>query len=346
MINGCVRAGVDVSVLLDSEGSPDVAELASGARVDLIALSGPGAVSRLAGYITQLRPTAILSNRDQVSALVIAAVADSKSRPRIVVRVGSHIPTKLRVKNAFSRWRRRRRLIATYRAADLLVGVSDGACAGLRDLLGEEAPPIRRIYSPIDLSRITGLASEEPTHPWFRDRHGTLLVSVGRLSRVKDQPTMLRAFALLPGDHRLVIFGEGKQRRELENIAKRLGVAGRVDLPGHSPNPFAHVARADLFVLSSRFEGFGNALLEALIVGTPAVSTDCPTGPREILGGGRYGRLVPIGRPDALAEAIRTALDDPPPSGLLKEAVARMELDQAIPRYLDALGLLPRASSA
>ena len=150
---------------------------------------------------------------------------------------------------------------------------------------------------------------------------------------------MLRAFALLPSDCRLVIFGEGKQRRALEGLAQRVGVAARVDLPGHSPNPFAHVARADLFVLSSRFEGFGNALLEALIVGTPTVSTDCPTGPREILGGGRYGQLVPVGDPDAMAKAILDTLQSPPPAALLNEAVARLELDQAIPRYLDALGL-------
>jgi glycosyltransferase involved in cell wall biosynthesis len=166
------------------------------------------------------------------------------------------------------------------------------------------------------------------------------LISVGRLSRVKDHACLLRAFALLPGKgDRLLILGEGKQRRELEALAKQLGVADRVDFPGHASNPFAHVARADLFVLSSRFEGFGNALLEALIVGTPAVSTDCPSGPREILGGGRYGRLVPVGDPAMLAEAMLATIRDPPTPELLEEAVARLELDRAVPQYLAALGL-------
>jgi len=339
LINGCARAGVAVQVLLEAGESPDLAELAPDARVDRLDLSGEGAVSHLMSCLAQVRPEVVLSTRDQRSTQVIAAVEGLRPRPRVVIRVGTHIPAKLRAKNVFSRWRRRRRLVAAYRAADLLVGVSDGACAGLRELLGDDGPPIRRIYSPVDIQRITALAAEAPTHPWFTDRTGPLLVSVGRLSRIKDQTTMLRAFALLPSDCRLVIFGEGKQRAALEGLAQRLGVAARVDLPGHSPNPFTHVARADLFVLSSRFEGFGNALLEALIVGTAAVSTDCPTGPGEILGGGRYGQLVPIGDPDAMAKAILSTLSSPPPAALLNEAVARLELDQAIPRYLDALGL-------
>jgi glycosyltransferase involved in cell wall biosynthesis len=339
LINGCVRAGVPVQVLLEPGESPDVAELEPATRVDRLALGGKKAVSHLMSYLAQVRPEVVLSNRDQTSAQVIAAIAGLSPRPRTVIRVGTHVPAKLRAKNLFSRWRRRRRLVAAYRAADLLIGVSDGACAGLRELLGDHGPPMRRIYSPVDTRRIAALAAEEPTHPWFRDRTGPLLVSVGRLSRIKDQTTLLRAFALLPPDCRLVIFGEGKQRGTLERLAHRLGVAARVALPGHSPNPFAHVARADLFVLSSRFEGFGNALLEALIVGTPAVSTDCPTGPREILGGGRYGGLVPIGDPDAMAKAILSALSSPPPPELLNEAVARMELDRAIPYYLEALGL-------
>jgi glycosyltransferase involved in cell wall biosynthesis len=339
LINGCARAGTDVRVLLEPGESPDVAELAPAVRVDRLDLGGEGPVSHLMSYLAQVQPKAVLSTRDQTSAQVIAAVAGLRPRPRVVVRVGTHIPAKLRAKNVLSRWRRRRRLVAVYRAADLLIGVSDGACAGLRELLGDDGPPIRRIYSPVDIPRITALAAEEPTHPWFTCRTGPLLVSVGRLSRIKDQATLLRALALLPSDCRLVIFGEGKQRRALEGLARRLGVAGRVDLPGHSPNPFAQLARADLFVLSSRFEGFGNALLEALIVGTPAVSTDCPTGPREILGGGRYGRLIPIGDPDAMATAILNTLHSPPPAALLQEAVARLELDRAIPYYLDALGL-------
>lgn len=150
---------------------------------------------------------------------------------------------------------------------------------------------------------------------------------------------MLRALVLLPPDVRLVIFGEGRQRRRLSALAEHLGIAERIALPGFSDNPFAHVARADAFVLSSRFEGSPNALLEALAVGTPAIATDCPSGPREILGDGRYGPLVPIGDPRALADAILATLENPPAAALLDQAAERYALDRAVRAYLLTMGL-------
>lgn len=347
LINGFAKSGVDTHILTESADNPDLAMILPEAHAHVIdTREAKTAVMRVRDFIARLQPRAVISNRDRTNFLVVQSAFGLDSPPRIVIRVGINIPAKLRGKNPVSRWRRARMLKATYPRADVLVGVSDGVCDGLRELLDGHAPPIRRIYSPMDLTEIAALAAEVPCHPWFRaDRAYPLLVSVGRLVGMKDQGTMLKAFARLPRNTRLVIFGEGKQRSNLQSLANKLGVAERVDLPGHWPNPFAHVARADLFVLSSRFEGFCNALLEALIVGTPAVSTDCPSGPREILGDGRYGRLVPIGNPEAMAKAILRTLDEPPPPELLKEAVARMELDQAIPRYLDALGLTAARNS-
>jgi glycosyltransferase involved in cell wall biosynthesis len=339
LMNGCARAGVEVHALVETSDNPDFEYLDRSVQPHVRHLGeGRAGVARMRAVLEELRPQAVMANKDRVSGLAVEAVAGMEPRPRVLVRVGIHQPAKLRHSNFFSRLRRRRSLLAIYPKADILVGISQGVCNGLHELLGNLAPPIRCIYNPIDLAGIRARSREEPTHPWFRERRGRLLVSVGRLSRMKDQETILRALALLPEDVRLVIFGEGKQRPRLETMAQKLGLGGRVDLPGYISNPFSHVARADLFVLSSRFEGFCNALLEALVVGTPAVSTDCPSGPREILDGGRYGRLVPIGKPQLLAEAILQTLDDPPPPAMLAEAVARLQIEQAVPRYLDALG--------
>lgn len=339
LMNGCAWAGIEVHALLETTDNPDLAGLDPAVVPHTRALgSGRSGRARLRDFLGELAPDAVIANKDRPSRLLVEAVAGLDPRPRTLIRVGIHQPAKLAHRNPFARWRSRRTLRATYPRADLLIGVSEGVCAGMRELLADAAPPIRCIYSPMDLAGIEAQGREAPTHPWFIERRGPLLVSVGRLSGMKDQATLLRALALLPPDHRLVIFGEGKQRRHLEALVRDLGLAGRVDLPGHCANPFAHVARADLFVLSSRFEGFCNALLEALVVGTPGVATDCPSGPREILDGGRYGPLVPVGQPRALADAITTALADPPSPADLRAAVARLGIDRAIDSYLDALG--------
>jgi len=349
LINDLARAGVEVHLQLESEDHPDLALVAPSVQAHVVRIGhGRRVPDRMRAFLTRLRPHTVLSHRDRANRLVLDAVATMEPGPRVVIRVGTTIPAKLRQSNPLSRRRKRRELIATLRRADLVIGVSDGVCDGLRQLLGPAAPAIRRIYTDLDLARIRTLAEQEPDHPWCRDHSGPLLISVGRLVKAKDQDTMLRALVLLPRDHRLLIYGEGKRRSRLESLAEKLGVAARCDLPGRSENPFSCVARADLFLLSSRFEGFPNALLEATALGTPAVTTDCPSGPRELLDGGRYGELVPIGDVQAMAAAIRRTLSNPPTQAHLAEALDRLAIHRATDLYLDALGFgaLTRADRA
>jgi glycosyltransferase involved in cell wall biosynthesis len=342
LINGIHRAGIEVHVLLSSGDYPELRSALDGIRIHKRKLGkGSQAIEVLQDVIREIAPDAVLSNRDDDNARVVEAGRGMKEGPRIVLRVGINIPEKLQHQNILSRWRRRRKLLATYRGADLLIGISKGVTKGLTDFLGRDASPVRTIYNPLDLALSRRLAQEPPNHPWFAERDFPLLVSVGRLARMKDQATMLHALKRLPSDVRLVIFGEGRQRGALLELAAKLGLKGRFDLPGHTDNPFAHVARADLFVLSSRFEGLCNALVEALAVGTPAVATDCPSGPYEILGGGRYGRLVPIGDFEVLSDAISVSLSKPRDKALLDEAVERFDLERAVSHYIHALGLRP-----
>jgi glycosyltransferase involved in cell wall biosynthesis len=146
----------------------------------------------------------------------------------------------------------------------------------------------------------------------LREKQGPVIVAAGRLTPQKDFATLLRAFALLPdAGAKLVIYGEGPLRSELESLVAGLGLSGRVSLPGFVGDLPAEIAASDLFVLSSRWEGLPGVLLEALAVGTPVVATDCPTGPDEILEGGRWGALVPVGDPPALAKAMAKTLSLP-----------------------------------
>jgi glycosyltransferase involved in cell wall biosynthesis len=138
---------------------------------------------------------------------------------------------------------------------------------------------------------------------------------------------------------RLIILGEGRDRVALEQLAAREGVGTDVALPGFQSNPYAWLSRARLFVLSSAWEGSPNALTEAMALGVPVVSTDCRSGPRELLDGGRYGRLVPVGDVDALAAAMLETLERPPPAETLTEAVHDYGAQSSARHYLRALGL-------
>ena len=150
-----------------------------------------------------------------------------------------------------------------------------------------------------------------PPHPWLLGDGPPVVCGCGSLHPRKGFDVLLRSFASLAGERelRLIIVGEGRERARLEALARDLDVAQDVALVGTVANPLAYMARAQLFVLSSTFEGLPTVLIEALACGTPVVSTDCPYGPREILDDGRYGRLVPIGDHVALAEAMRQDAD-------------------------------------
>jgi len=163
-------------------------------------------------------------------------------------------------------------------------------------------------------------------------------VAVGRLQMQKDYPTLLHAFAQVRKNRpvRLLILGEGKDRLALEELIKELGLEQDVSLPGFVMNPYAYMARASLFVLSSRWEGLPTVLIEALCCGTPVVSTDCPSGPREILRDGQYGQLVPVGDVDGLAQAIEAALNSKAP-GPPSESWRPYDLENVVNQYISLL---------
>lgn len=204
-----------------------------------------------------------------------------------------------------------------YREADAIVAVSEDA----------------RARAPLD-------------HPWFMPGEPPVVLGAGRLGRQKDFPTLIRAFSLLRAGRRarLVILGGAREERrtaaeiaELSALARSLGVADDVALPGPEANPFRFMARSAVFALSSAWEGFGNVLVEALACGCPVVSTDCPSGPAEILDGGRYGRLTPVGDASALADAMTEAVVSIPDRDLLRCRAQDFTVERSVDGYLRAL---------
>jgi glycosyltransferase involved in cell wall biosynthesis len=226
-----------------------------------------------------------------------------------------------------------------YRRADAIIAVCGGVADDLSAFTGLARQRIEVINNPVVTDQTLILAREEFGHRWFEPGAPPVIVAAGRLADAKDYPTLLRAFAKLRASRRchLMILGEGELLSGLVALTRDLGVADDVEFAGFLLNPYAVMSRASVLVLSSRWEGSPNVLVEAMACGAPVVSTDCPSGPREILAGGKYGPLVPVGDVAGLAAAMASILDRPTPQGLLEEAARPYRSTHSAARYLNAM---------
>jgi glycosyltransferase involved in cell wall biosynthesis len=196
------------------------------------------------------------------------------------------------------------------RLAGQIVAVSLGAADDFSRMSGIPRDRIKVIYNPVLGPSLYQAAAEPLEHPWFQTGQPPVVLGIGRLTAQKDFPNLIRAFALVrkKRDARLVILGEGEERPALKELMRSLDLERHVAMPGVLRNPYAYMKRAALFALSSAWEALPTVLIEALACGCPVASTDCPSGPREILQNGRLGRLVPVGNAETLAEAILAGL--------------------------------------
>jgi glycosyltransferase involved in cell wall biosynthesis len=301
------------------------------------ALSVPAIVR----YLRAARPDALLAAKDRAGRAALLARRLSGVPTRVVIRLGTTLSEAMKDRHPVLRWLRYLPIRRLYRWADGIVAVSEGVAD---DVAATSRMPRERIHvvrNPVITTDLLRQAEEPSGHPWLADPAVPVVMGMGRLTRQKDFPTLVRAFARVRRDRplRLVILGEGRDAAVLREIAGAEGVAADVDLPGFRANPYPWLARCQLFVLSSAWEGSPNALTEALALGVPVVSTDCRSGPRELLDGGRYGPLVPVGDADRLAAAMRQALDHPLPPATLQRAVSEYTVETSARRYLEILGL-------
>ena len=296
-------------------------------------------IAVLANYLRRERPDVMLSGASHVNRAALWARFLTRVPTKLVIRVSNH-PSQSAV-NARGRPQRLRLWQARYLypKADAIIAVSRGVAEDVARISGLPRERITTIYNPVVTSELYEKMQAPLDHPWFTPGGLPVLVGMGKLKAQKDFPTLLRAFARVRAVRpaRLLILGEGRKRRELEAVARELGVTGDVALPGFVLNPFPYLARASLFVLSSAWEGLPGVLVEALACGCPVVSTDCPSGPAEILDHGVYGPLVPVGDDAALAQAILSMLDSPADPARLRARAALFSVEQAVDRYLHVL---------
>lgn len=223
-----------------------------------------------------------------------------------------------------------------------VVAVSRGVARDIEQTLAVAAGSVCVIENPVVTPQLLAASASAPPHPWLTGgpEGRNTIVSVGRLDRDKDVATTLRALARTDDHVHLLIVGDGPERDALEQLTATLGLRARVEFVGQVLDPYPFIAHARCLVLSSRLEGLPTVLIEALALGCPVVSTDCETGPREVLDDGRFGTLVPVGDDEALAEAIEMTLRHPP--AVPDDAWQRFRSDCVVERYDDLLRSPPR----
>jgi len=290
--------------------------------------------NRLRTYIDGEKPDVILASLALANAVAAIASISTRHRPRLILCV--HAPPsrqkglKYRISHALSRW--------TYEIADEVIAVSRGVKQDIEENSTINGENIIVIHNPVVDDDLLAASREPVDHKWFEEPQPVIL-NVGSMKPMKNHATLIDAFDRVTNSReaRLVLIGEGGSRKALVDRVNELGISSKVDFLGEKTNPYQFMAAASVFVLSSRYEGLGNVLIEALACGCPVVSTDCPYGPAEVLENGEFGKLVPVGDPEALADAILSTLDAPTDPTRLKARASDFRVSAAADQYEDVL---------
>lgn len=339
LADGLATRGFAVDLVLARAEGPYLSEVTD--RVRLVDLKAPRVLfclPALMRYLRSHRPDALLSTLDYANIIALWARRLTGIPKTLVINDQNTI-------SITSRHARQRRqqwvpMLAKqfYPWANHIIGNSQGVADDLQRVIGKANQQIEVLYNPVVTPELAAKVTASLSHPWLEADQPPFFLAVGRLTQQKDFPTLIRAFAQVR-KHRsakLLILGEGPDRAMLETLVKELGLEQEVSLYGFVENPYVFMKRAKAFILSSRWEGLPTVLIEALFCGVPTIATDCPSGPREILAGGKYGKLIPVQDEAALAEALELALDGkiPPPGA---ESWQPYELEAIVDQYAQLL---------
>lgn len=337
LVKGLVQQGMQVDLLLANCTGGLLSEVPP--QVTIIDLKGKRVLFSLfplVRYLRSQRPDLLYGIQTHASLIAIWAAGLARIHTPLVISQHTTMSASLAAEPSFrnSMVKKLGRWFFPY--ADAVICVSQGVAEDFVETTGMPRQKTHVVYNPVVSPGLEDEARQSISHPWFNRDGPPVILAVGRLTAAKDYPTLLRAFSMVYQKQpaRLLILGDGKERAPLESMVRQLGLTENVQMPGFVVNPYAYMARARLLALSSRWEGLPGVLVEALACGTPVVSTDCKSGPREILENGRFGRLVPVGDPDALAAAILDTLQTIPDHALLKRRAEDFTLEKSVKEYL------------
>lgn len=340
LAKGLAERGLNIDLVLAQAEGPYLAQVPP--ELNIVNLQAPRVLSSLPNlihYLRQERPIVLLSAMDHANIVALWARYLSGVSKRLVVT--THNTLSLSINNSSNRTSQLMPFLIRhfYPWADEIVAVSKGVADDLTLTTGLPREKIQVIYNPVVTPDMLKEAQTPLNHPWFASGEPPVILAVGRLTKQKDFSTLIRAFSLVQQQYkaRLMILGEGEERPLLNRLIQELGLENGVIMPGFVSNPYAYMSRAAVFVLSSAWEGLGIVLIEALAVGTPVVSTNCQSGPSEILDNGKYGRLIPVGDIQAMAKAILNTLQNLPPPDFLQNRANEFSLENSLRKYFELI---------
>lgn len=314
LANGLASTGLEVDlVFVNAQGELRSEVSRSVNVVDLKKNRTASSVLPFQRYLVNRKPGTAICVMQHIGAAAIAANLMSSHKSRIVVSIRNTITPHSFDNNRARRWVTHHAYKWIFSHAAAFTAVSEESKNAFCDEYCIARNRVSVIHNSVDVGDILERAKYETGHPWLDSKQVPVVLSVGRLTRQKGYPTLLKAFAILRRtvSAKLVILGEGELRRDLETLAQQLGISDDMALTGFVSNPYAWMRRANVFVLASAWEGLPGVLLQAMACGTPVIATDCPGGNAEILEGGTWGSLVPVGDSDALARQLAIELANP-----------------------------------
>jgi len=338
--NGLSEKGLEVDLIAampDDDFSQDVSNHVNVFHLD--AKRVITSIPALSMYLRRARPKVLLSSQTHANLVAIWANMIAGGPSRVAICEHFNISRRDNISS------NHREIILPwfaakfYPRADRIISVSEGVARDLSVTANIPFEQIQVIYNPVVDLNLVEQSLAVPAHSWFGEGMLPVILGVGRLTTQKRFDILIRAFEIVlkKRDARLLILGEGEERGNLENLIKQLGLEDVVDLNGFEANPYAYMKRASVFVLSSAAEGLPTALIEAMACGVPVVSTDCPSGPSEILESGRFGRLVAVGDVQAMADTIEDILESPPDVTTARIRAMDFSIEQGVSKYYEML---------
>ena len=337
LVLGLVQHDIQVDLLLADYSGALLSEVPS--QVNVIDLKGKRVLFSLFPLVHYLRaqpPDILYSIQTHTSLIAIWAAILARFHAPLIISLHTTLSVSQAASPSIRDWVILKMARLFFRYVDAAICVSQGVAEDFIETIRMPRQRTHVVYNPVVPPGFEQKACAAISHPWFTPDAPPVILAVGRLVIAKDYPSLLHAFSIVRQKQpaHLLILGEGTERLRLERLASQLSLAEDVQMPGFVENPLAYMTHARLLVLSSKWEGFGNVLVEALACGTPVVSTDCKNGPREILDNGCFGRLVPVGDVEALAEAILETLQTTPDRALLRQRAQDFTLDESVRKYI------------